>query len=124
MVDSLNGLANVHVQKPFTIHVGLGGALVLESNRLKSCLQAFMESMKREAKCLISITATLEKNLKHLEGEGVVIQVVSCHSQDLGIGAEVLNKLDHVLSGVLRRMTTLNLMLKLFKAINGGGHDK
>jgi hypothetical protein len=117
-VPSLHGLTDVRVEKPSAIHMGLGGSLFLQSDLLEGSFEALMKGTKGEAKGLVPITATLEKNLKHLEGQGVII--VTGHCQDLGVNTEVFDELDHVLTCVLRRVSTLNLMFQLFKAVNRG----
>ena len=72
MIDIFHSLADSHEEEPGTIHMGLGGPLFLEVDLLESSVEALMKGMKRETEGLIPITTTLEKDLRHLESQGVI----------------------------------------------------
>jgi hypothetical protein len=121
-IDSLHGFANVGVQEPSVIHMGLGGALFFQSDLLKSNLEALMKGTKGKAKGFVPITPTLEEDLKHLEGQGVI--VVTSHRQDLCINAKVFDELYHVLTRVLRRVSALDLAFQFLKTVDRRRHHK
>jgi hypothetical protein len=71
---------------------------------------------KGEVEGFVSISTSLEKDVDHFEGQGVIVS----HGEQLCIGTEIFYQFHCVLSGILLPwMVHLNLALKFIEAVNG-----